>query len=191
MELYTLGFLTRSHGRGVAVVAAHNPDEAHTVLVSQGQLNNDSSEYGEVFDIKWVGCSELDTPTLLEEELAAIRIIRGEKGDTGREGSSIEKIEKTDTKGLTDVYTVVLTDGSKTTFEVTNGHDGDKTFYFAQDVPAKEWHITHYLHKHPSVTVIDSAGRAVIGQVIYDEDDPLNKVTLVFSAEFSGTATLN
>lgn len=68
---------------------------------------------------------------------------------------------------------------------------GDKTFYFVQAVPSTTWTIEHNLGKRPSVTVVDSAGTAVVGQVTYDTDDPLNKVTVTFSAEFSGTATLN
>ena len=40
------------------------------------------------------------------------------KGDSG---SSIESIEKTGSSGDVDTYTVTLTDGSKTTFNVTNG----------------------------------------------------------------------
>ena len=39
----------------------------------------------------------------------------------GEAGSSIESIEKTSTEGLVDTYTITLTDGSHTTFQVTNG----------------------------------------------------------------------
>lgn len=41
---------------------------------------------------------------------------------TGVDGSSIESIEKTGTSGLVDTYTVTLTNGEKTTFDVTNGN---------------------------------------------------------------------
>lgn len=41
---------------------------------------------------------------------------------TGIDGSSIESIEKTETIGLVDVYTITLTNGEKSTFEVTNGN---------------------------------------------------------------------
>jgi hypothetical protein len=40
------------------------------------------------------------------------------KGDSG---SSIESIEKTGSSGDVDTYTITLTDGTKTTFNVTNG----------------------------------------------------------------------
>ena len=39
----------------------------------------------------------------------------------GEAGSSIESIEKTSTELNVDTYTITLTDGSHTTFQVTNG----------------------------------------------------------------------
>ena len=39
----------------------------------------------------------------------------------GEAGNNIQSIEKTATSGLVDTYTITLTDGSTTTFEVTNG----------------------------------------------------------------------
>ena len=41
----------------------------------------------------------------------------------GADGSDIESIEKTGSVGLVDTYTITLSDGSKTTFTVTNGND--------------------------------------------------------------------
>lgn len=51
----------------------------------------------------------------------------GEKGDTGAPGSSIQSIDRTSgtgAPGTTDTYTITLTDGSTTTFNVYNGRDG-------------------------------------------------------------------
>lgn len=42
----------------------------------------------------------------------------------GEAGNNIASIAKTATSGLTDTYTITLTDGSTTSFEVTNGKDG-------------------------------------------------------------------
>lgn len=39
----------------------------------------------------------------------------------GQEGQSIKKIIKTSTSGLVDTYTITLTDGTTSTFSVTNG----------------------------------------------------------------------
>ena len=44
----------------------------------------------------------------------------------GQEGQSIKGIEKTGTDVLVDTYTITLTDGTTSTFTVTNGAKGDK-----------------------------------------------------------------
>jgi hypothetical protein len=50
--------------------------------------------------------------------------LSGATGIQGEDGSSIKSIVKTGTSGLVDTYTVTLTDGSTSTFTVTNGKDG-------------------------------------------------------------------
>lgn len=64
----------------------------------------------------------------------------------------------------------------------------DANYFHSQTIASDTWVITHNLNKFPSVTVIDSAGNEVIGEVIYNDT---NNVTLKFSGEFKGTATLN
>jgi len=52
---------------------------------------------------------------------------RGAKGDTGatgETGNGISNIRKTSTAGLVDTYTITYTDGTTTTFTVTNGRNG-------------------------------------------------------------------
>lgn len=51
----------------------------------------------------------------------------GEKGETGETGNGIASIERTSgtgAAGTTDTYTITMTDGSTTTFQVYNGADG-------------------------------------------------------------------
>ena len=48
----------------------------------------------------------------------------GATGPTGATGNGILSITKTDTSGLVDTYTIAFTDGTSTTFTVTNGQDG-------------------------------------------------------------------
>lgn len=48
--------------------------------------------------------------------------IQGIQGDTG---NGIASIAKTSTSGLVDTYTITFTNGQTTTFEVTNGANGD------------------------------------------------------------------
>jgi hypothetical protein len=56
-----------------------------------------------------------------------------------------------------------------------------------QSSPATLWTISHGLGGRPSVSVVDSAGTVVIGEVSYNDDQT---VTLSFSAPFSGYAYL-
>lgn len=73
--------------------------------------------------------------------------------------------------------------------EIENStRNDDKTYFHEQGTAASTWVIKHNLGKYPSVTVMDSAKTIVYGDVTYDS---LNQVTLTFSAEFSGYATLN
>ena len=50
------------------------------------------------------------------------------------------------------------------------------------------WQIFHNLNKYPNITIIDSAGTVVIGEIEYVSK---NALTLRFSAEFSGKAYLS
>lgn len=54
---------------------------------------------------------------------------QGEKGNDGKDGEdgvSIQNIEKTSTSGSVDTYTITYSDGSTSTFKVTNGVDGSQ-----------------------------------------------------------------
>ena len=64
----------------------------------------------------------------------------------------------------------------------------DANYLHTQTTASDVWVIVHNLNKFPSVTVIDSAGNEVVGEVIYND---ANQVTLKFEGGFKGTATLN
>jgi hypothetical protein len=64
----------------------------------------------------------------------------------------------------------------------------DKNFVFTQATPSASWSINHGLNKFPSVTVVDSAGTQVIGDVYHTDTDNL---TITFINQFSGKAFLN
>ena len=63
-----------------------------------------------------------------------------------------------------------------------------ETFVFTQQVSSSVWTITHFLNKYPSVTVVDSAGSVVIGEITYLN---LSTISIAFTSEFSGKAYLN
>lgn len=50
---------------------------------------------------------------------------RGKDGADGKDGVSVTKIEKTGGEGNIDIYTITYSDGSTSTFTVTNGIDGE------------------------------------------------------------------
>lgn len=64
----------------------------------------------------------------------------------------------------------------------------DANFTFEQSPAAETWIITHGLGKYPSITIVDSAGDEVEGNVNHVS---VNQVVLSFSAAFSGRAFLN
>jgi hypothetical protein len=57
-----------------------------------------------------------------------------------------------------------------------------------QDVPSAMWQIAHNLNYFPSLTVIDSGGSVVEGEIIYVN---ANQVDVGFSGGFTGTAYLS
>lgn len=63
-----------------------------------------------------------------------------------------------------------------------------KIYTYVQNTPTSFWFINHNLNKYPSVSVIDSAGTLVEGQVLYTG---LNSLIITFTAAFSGKAALN
>lgn len=64
----------------------------------------------------------------------------------------------------------------------------DKTYTHIQLSASTSWTITHNLGRHPAVTIVDSAGTVVLGDVTYLSS---NQVRLDFSAAFTGNAYLN
>jgi hypothetical protein len=67
-------------------------------------------------------------------------------------------------------------------------NEGDLNFIHNQGSASASWSITHNLNKFPSITVIDSANRVVVGAVEYIN---INSLTVTFTASFSGKAYLN
>ena len=75
------------------------------------------------------------------------------KGVQGETGNGIEKIELTDTKENLDTYTIFFTDGTTTTFTVTNGVDGEQGI---QGEPGKDGHT-------PTIEIGENGNRIIDG----------------------------
>lgn len=73
-------------------------------------------------------------------------------------------------------------------FAVESRQSGDKHYTHVQQTAAAVWTITHNLGKRPSISVIDSAGSSVVGEIAHIST---NELTITFSSAFKGTAYLN
>ena len=65
---------------------------------------------------------------------------------------------------------------------------GVQGYIHDQAMPSIYWNISHGLNKRPSVTVVDTAGTVVSGNVDYIDS---NNILLTFNSAFSGQAYLN
>lgn len=68
------------------------------------------------------------------------------------------------------------------------GINNPETFVYNQTTPSDTWEIKHSLNKFPSVTIVDSAGSAVVGEYEFIDE---NTVICTFSGAFSGVCYLN
>ena len=88
---------------------------------------------------------------------------------------------------------VTVTPPTPASVEVTNVYAGalnqpEIAYHFIQQTPSNSWIITHNLGWIPNVTVQDSAGNIVEGEIAYTNTKQL---TITFSAAFSGNAYLS
>ena len=99
---------------------------------------------------------------------------QGTQGTAGLQGISGAALDNTDdlTEGLTNKYFTV----SRVSYEHMQG------------AASNSWAITHNLGFKPNVTVIDSAGNIVEGEIAYTNT---NSLTVSFQSAFSGNAYLS
>lgn len=64
----------------------------------------------------------------------------------------------------------------------------DLSYHHVQNVASSIWNITHNLGFYPNITVVDSAGTVLEGDLEYID---LNNIRVTFSAAFSGNAYLS
>ena len=65
---------------------------------------------------------------------------------------------------------------------------GDLSYVHTQASASTDWTVAHSLGKFPSVTIVDSAGTEVIGNVTHVDN---NNLTINFTSSFSGKAHIN
>jgi hypothetical protein len=91
--------------------------------------------------------------------------------------ATLSTLQATQLNLVSEVATLSATPGPPNSF-----------YRFTQGTPALVWTITHPLGRFPSVTVVDSAGTVVEGEIDYLSDSQL---TITFSSAFAGEAALS
>lgn len=76
--------------------------------------------------------------------------------------------------------------GNKTSAEL--GIISDKTVAYQQATASNTWKIKHNMDKYPAVTVVDTSGNVIVGDLTYTDS---NNIMVTFSSPVSGTAYLN
>ena len=99
---------------------------------------------------------------------------QGTAGSEGLQGISGAALDNTDdlTEGTTNKYFTI----------------GRVSYEHTQGVTSASWVITHNLGFKPNVTVVDSAGNIVEGEIAYTNS---NSLTVSFSSAFSGKAYIS
>lgn len=110
---------------------------------------------------------------------------KGSSGGGGGGASTISDLEDVALSNLEDGQTLIW-DADLQKF--VNGNAVEQTHSYEQLIASDTWTITHNLNRYPSVTVVDSGGNVVTGDVTYLDS---NTVQIVFTGAFSGSVYLN
>lgn len=133
---------------------------------------------------------ENGNPTEWETTATPVTSVNGKTGAVELNASDVGAVSKDDiTQQLgTSADKVPSEKAVADAIANAGGGGGDKSFTFTQATAEKKWEIAHNMGKYPSVTVADSAGSEVVGEVQYVDS---NNVILLFASPFSGVAYLN
>lgn len=161
---------------------------------------------GEIIDALPLGYTNLHT---LEDDLNYLRsVIRDLKGTVEYDSPLLSSLEELANAMGNISFEDVHLSGESTSVTPPQGDDSDRiatTKYVTekldtieedsrythhQGLASRIWVIDHPLLKHPTVTVIDSAGNTIEADVVYDGGN-LSRVEVYFTHPISGLAYLN
>ena len=126
------------------------------------------------------------TPTIISGGTFNVGISNDQKQLVGKMGVvNATSNNYNDLSNKPSINGVILA-GNKTGAEL--GIVNDKNFVYVQATSSNIWEITHNLNKYPAVTVVDSGGSVVIGEIVYIDK---NNVRITFASAFSGKAYFN
>ena len=126
------------------------------------------------------------TPTIISGGTFNVGISNDQKHLVGKMGVvNATSNNYNDLSNKPSINGVILV-GNKTGAEL--GIVNDKNFVYVQATSSDIWEITHNLNKYPAVTVVDSGGSVVVGEIVYIDK---NNVRITFTSAFSGKAYFN
>ena len=126
------------------------------------------------------------TPTIISGGTFNVGISNDQKQLVGQMGVvNATSNNYNDLSNKPSINGVILV-GNKTGTEL--GIVNDKNFVYVQATSSDIWEITHNLNKYPAVTVVDSGGSVVIGEIVYIDK---NNIRITFASAFSGKAYFN
>jgi hypothetical protein len=108
---------------------------------------------------------------------------QGTQGEPGAVGNGVKSIVKTASEGLVDTYTITFTDGTSTTFSVTNGADGEQGIQGIQGEKGEDGHT-------PVITIqngkwfIDGVDSGVLAEGV--KGDTGNGISAIAKTSTSG-----
>lgn len=89
-----------------------------------GSITNQGSLQGEMNNANGYLTGVITSAGQLGGQVVGLRGLKGDKGDTGDTGNGIASVTFVSSSGLVDTYKITFTNGTETTFDVTNGQDG-------------------------------------------------------------------
>lgn len=125
---------------------------------------------------------------------------QGVQGPTGTQGPAgaqgTQGVQGVDGGGATlqDIQDAIQSAALNSTDDLPEGvfnlyfTPGRVAYIHTQGVASNTWTINHDLNFYPNVTIQDSGGSIVEGEIVYTN---LNSLTVNFQASFSGTAYLS
>lgn len=97
----------------------------------------------------------------------------GEPGEAGADGRGIISIDKAGTEDLVDTYTITYSDGTTSTYQVTNGSAGIVKWSDIADKPEyidDALYLDHWGSDHVYVTTLDESGTVKLPKYEHNHD---------------------
>lgn len=123
IDTYTITYTDGSSSTFTVTNGARGSDGSTPNITMSATADNTSSANPSVLVTK-TGTPDNPNFALAFSGLKGQQGVQGEQGQTGAAGNGIVSITKTGTSGLVDTYTILYTNGTSSTFTVTNGQDG-------------------------------------------------------------------